>query len=1421
MEGREAAKPQGEARAGRLQALAEVNLALSRQLDLEPLLHQITAALARLTGARNVVLWEAHGTDEHLARRAWTADLSLGPVELPLRLRFSEGAAGWIATHRQALFLDDITGDARMIAVDWFVRHDLLAFAGVPVETGAELLGVLTLNLARGHVLDADDRALILSLAAQAAAAIQNARLFADARTGRQAAEALAGVGRALAHALDPDVIGPRIADSIRALLDARAAALYRLDPETGDLRALAASGELGPATEGPASLPRGHGLAAIAVRERRPVATPNLLTDDRVIMNEEARRRLRQLSYRAVLVVPLMMKDEVIGALGVGDVEGRRFTDAEIRLAQTFADQAAVALENARLFAEATSRRREAEELARVARMFTESLDVTEVARRVVDSMLPVFRAVSSMLCLAEPDGSLRSLAFGGRAREHFTPGSVMPRGAGLLGRVIATGGPVRSRDLFTEPGLVLPDDVRQTNLALGTRAVLAVPLRSKGQVIGVISLADEHERDFSAAEVSLLEAFADQAAVALENATLFATAERRRREAEELGRVGRALAQTLNPDAVAQQIVDSVQSLLETRTAVLFRLDAPSSELVAWVFSGALRDGMGAGYAFPHGTGLAGLAVRERCPVTSAALLDDPRLSHDAQTRERLEGSGILAGLALPLIVHDRLIGVLSLGDSRGRVFSDSDVRLAQAFADGAALVLENARLYVETTRRRREAEELAQVARIMTESLDLVTVGKRVVESVLPLFHASFARIRLIQPDGLLRALAGAGVTADYPEADIALRVGAGVAGQAVAEGRTVRYQDALTDPAMPLTKELRRVINRSGARSIVGVPLRVRGEIIGALTVGDALGRAFTDDEVRLLETFADQAALAVDNARLYEQTRQRLRQVDSLREVVDQILGSFSLDDRLTLIARKATELLEGDRASVALAGDRPGMLTVRAGYGLFEGEVGRQIVLGQGGLGMAVKERQGLVVQDYPNWPERDRFIMDHEQARPLQAVVACPLMIRGQVMGSLAVATFSPSRKFTAADLERLESFAAPAALAIEHSRLYDELGTRLRELQDTQAQLVQAAKLSAVGQLVSGVAHELNNPLSVVIGHAQLLLAKNPPPEVRRPVELMLSQGDRMARIVQGLLLFSRQRQPSRGPVDVATIVGQILELRAAQLRLSGIRTEVENHVGDVRASGDSHQIQQVFLNLLLNAEQAILDGHVGDCIRVETRARRGADREWVVVEVSDNGPGIAPEVLPSIFDPFFTTKPVGQGTGLGLSVSYGIVEQHGGRLTAESRAGRTVFRVELPAMSAVASPETPRAAPRAVGVGRRALVVEDEPAIVDLVSTLLRQTGWDVDVSGGGRAALVRVRAMPYDLIVSDMRMAGGGGEEFYRAAIRERGDLARRFLFVTGDTANPAAWKFLEDTKAPVLEKPFTAEQLLRTIESLVG
>ena len=311
------------------------------------------------------------------------------------------------------------------------------------------------------------------------------------------------------------------------------------------------------------------------------------------------------------------------------------------------------------------------------------------------------------------------------------------------------------------------------------------------------------------------------------------------------------------------------------------------------------------------------------------------------------------------------------------------------------------------------------------------------------------------------------------------------------------------------------------------------------------------------------------------------------------------------------------------------------------------------------------------------------------------------------------------------------------------------------------------------------------------MILGYAQLLSARDLPAELRRPVEMMLAQGDRMAKIVQSLLLFSRQRKAERGAVDVREAIEQPLSLRATQLMLSGVRVSATYGEGVPAAEGDAHQLQQVFLNLILNAEQAILGSRVGGqrvgdahsrhhraC--VWTRARR-----WVVITVADNGPGIPRDVLPRIFEPFFTTKKVGEGTGLGLSVSYGIIQQHGGRLERgePARPHRVHHRAARRHVAAArrAAAERAAAAGTGAGRGRHALVVDDEPGVLDLVAALLRQAGWEVATATGGRDALERLRGANYDLVLADMRMPDGSGEDLYRA-VASRARRADRALSV---------------------------------------
>ena len=364
-----------------------------------------------------------------------------------------------------------------------------------------------------------------------------------------------------------------------------------------------------------------------------------------------------------------------------------------------------------------------------------------------------------------------------------------------------------------------------------------------------------------------------------------------------------------------------------------------------------------------------------------------------------------------------------------------------------------------------------------------------------------------------------------------------------------------------------------------------------------------------------------------------------------------------------------------------------------------------------------------------------------------------------------------------------------------------------------DLYHQLLQAEKLAALGQTISGVAHELNNPLATILTWAERLSHRRLDDATRRGVETILSESERAAKIVRNLLTFARKRQSTRAMVDLNHVLRDTLALRAYEQRVTNIT------VIDALASGlppvfaDPHQIQQVLLNLIINAEQAMLSAHGRGTLVVRTW--HDVEREAVVLEVNDDGPGVPPEVQPRIFDPFFTTKDVGKGTGLGLTVAYAIVQEHGGRIRLESDGKGASFFVEFPI--AAGRTREAAAAPAVLELdclaGKRVLVVEDEPALATAVADALTDAGFVVDRAGDGEEALAFVRERLYDLVVCDLKMPRLDGRAFYRAIAATAPDLAQRVIFVTGDVVAADAARFLEETGCRWLAKPFRLGDLL--------
>jgi signal transduction histidine kinase/CheY-like chemotaxis protein len=712
---------------------------------------------------------------------------------------------------------------------------------------------------------------------------------------------------------------------------------------------------------------------------------------------------------------------------------------------------------------------------------------------------------------------------------------------------------------------------------------------------------------------------------------------------------------------------------------------------------------------------------------------------------------------------------------------------------------------------------AHAIARLVQEIVETLDPAQVTDRVVSTVARLLHGRRAILYRLDPaSGALISIATAGP--GQPDGIIGQRLmpGEGAAGRAVAEDRPIWTSDITNDPRVVSAPWVRDRCRAEGLGAVIAVPLTIQAEKVGALVLADVTGRAFTEDESQLLVTFADLAALALGNANRYEERESRLRATEALLDVARATSSTLQLKQVLKIVAQRTAQALGASRCSINFL--REGSL-VPAMSQFADGHSDPALWARFKAMGSfrleqlpanaeAIRTKRPIVIEDAlgsalvaPSW--RDAW--------GVRAALVVPMIRQDEVVGTLNLDHTDGPRTWTQAQIDLAMTIGNQAALAAENARLYEQVSEQLRDLNRTQGQLLEAGKLAAVGQLAAGVAHEVNNPLAVIVGQAQLLRLRSVDPEVLDKTGKILKSAERAARIVQGLQTFVHVEPARRSAVRLSDVIEHVLGLREQTLRVSGIRLHTE--IAPVAAVwGDAQQLEQVVLNLLLNAEHAL--GRSEGERRIGLRLTGGETTARLAV--SDTGPGIPLEVLPRVFEPFFTTKPVGQGSGLGLSICYGIVTAHGGRIWAESESGRgATLVVELPTERRPAGGEPVRTPPAvAASRGGHVLVIDDEEYVADTLRGLFESLGQTVTVALGGLPGSEALAdpAAPYDMVTIDVKMPDLSGPKLWDRLVSAGSRLTERVVFVTGDTVDPDTQRFLDRTGRPALGKPVGLDDL---------
>jgi len=545
-------------------------------------------------------------------------------------------------------------------------------------------------------------------------------------------------------------------------------------------------------------------------------------------------------------------------------------------------------------------------------------------------------------------------------------------------------------------------------------------------------------------------------------------------------------------------------------------------------------------------------------------------------------------------------------------------------------------------------------------------------------------------------------------------------------------------------------------------------------------------------------------------------RRRNQELLALNAIADLLGQHPGLEESLRAALLKITELFNLDVGAVYFL-DEPSARLVRPVTVGFRAEnVHRfaMIDLSAALLEQLRRVHATVVAGTAPNLPEEFRQLRRSEGVAALQVVV---LWAKDRIMGVLVIGC-REEREFSAAEVNLISAVANQIATAIDKSLLLEKTREAYDSLRHTQQQLLQSEKMAAVGQLIAGVAHELNNPLTAILGYSQLLKSDDVSSQRGAEyVEKLHRQAQRTHHIVQSLLSFARQRKPQRAPVSLHQILEDTLVLREYDLRLSKITVHRDFDPHLPVTSADFNQLQQVFLNILNNAMDAIHDtGESGD-IWIRTEAASGNLR----VEFTDSGPGV--QNPHRIFDPFYTTKPVGKGTGLGLSICYGIVKEHGGDIEAHNSPPRgATFVISLPLLIGGSEPPMDGSVATKAIVPGKVLLVDDVETVLQLEEEVLGAAGASVRLARSAQQAIEILQHESVDAIVCDSRLQGEeSAANLYRWIEKKRPDMVSRLLFTVSNAGDESESPFLRATGCPVLRKPFKIEELLSAVKSVLS
>lgn len=1099
-------------------------------------------------------------------------------------------------------------------------------------------------------------------------------------------ADVIAQVGQ---HLADPPTVLRLLTEGVRRVMDARySALLVATHAEPGSLEVRAVSGvapdEVRAFEKAVAQPLIGWqielltGEMARAFLERRETFSIN---DERPL----SRQTLQSITGTQTqwnLPLTISPNEDCVGLMILGRATHEPPSDDDRAFAAAFVAQTAVAVKNAQLYETARwqhKREQRLRALAEAQQIVTASvgtgLELSAVSARVLSTLVQLIPSDTASLFMRYGD-VMRVCAV------HNLPtdliGAEYALAWPLAEQMEASRLPVWLPDAQTDPRVVaLPDADR-------VRGWLAAPLVIGERIIGQVSLGSLTPKAFNAEDAELLEALARQASLALENSQLYTEATRRLQQMATLNEISSAAIFSFDFDEVVKRLAIAMRRTLRYESLTLWMVTDSGSQLVLQRVDSSAGETASANFdpePVPWGHGLVGrvAAHGEAARASGEGLITGEALPNGVAS------SG--SQLCVPIRNGEQVIGVIDVRSQRVNAFNDGDVHLLSVVAGQLARALESARLYAAERRRTEETLALLDVAEAISSSFDLTDMLNTAARRTAQVCRVDVSMVLLLDDDdshfqlGGRALVAQSGYTLDW--------IGFNSILQDFEVSDTPRMMETLTvgQPRVASASEMAgplwQFFTATALNRLLLVPLRSSSRSLGLMILGNFHSRSdFDARQVSLTAAIGRQLAVAVDALRLREVETERTGFLGVLYQVSRSISATLDPDAVLTAAVREIVIRFPYSLASILILDHAQGELEQRAAAGLSSHliPVGYRHPVGLGLIGHVARTGQTYVT----NHVETDPYF-SRTYAAETGAELVVPLKREGRVIGVLNLEKPVGGR-FAESEIMAMETLAGQVAVALENAYLYahtrqtvQELSESIEQLKHTQMQLVQSAKLAAVGQLAAGVAHEINNPLTTISGFSELLLSDLPPDSLlRNDLSMIRREAQRARDVVRRLLDFARQSSPHREPADLNDVVREtvILMRNAAITKNVNI---IELYASDLPwARMDVNQIKQVVLNLLNNAIQAMPKS---GSLTVATEAY-ATESPGIRLRLVDTGVGIPRENLERIFEPFFTTKPPGEGTGLGLALSYTIVRDHGGKIEVTSVVNKgTTFMVWLP--------------------------------------------------------------------------------------------------------------------------------------------